>query len=60
MKTYKYKIAKFKPDGNVFWYKEHFVEAEDRNSAIKLIHDIHKKCGYLAGIDYEFVYVVEV
>jgi hypothetical protein len=60
MKTFKYKIAGFSPDGIFLWSKEDSLEANDRVIAIKLIHDSHKKAGYIAGVDYQFIYIIEV
>ena len=60
MKTYKYKIAHFTPDGIFLWSKEHKIEAKYIEVAFgKLLREMSEK-GYSVNVDYELIYLTEV
>ncbi|MBK7380798.1 MAG: hypothetical protein IPJ03_17710 [Ignavibacteriales bacterium] len=60
MKQYKFKIARFTPDGLLLWSVEGTKTAANSVFAERIITNEMTGKGYVAGVDYEIVSLAQV
>ena len=61
MKTFRYKIGKYTPDGKTLrWYVEHTIEGIDKDDAAKKISQLWYEKGYYALIDFDLLEVTPI
>lgn len=60
MKQFRFKIARFTPDGLLLWSVEGTKTAGNSVFAERMIVNEMTGKGYVAGVDFEIVYLAEV
>ena len=60
MKKFRFKLARFTPDGLLLWSVENVKIAKSAIFAERMINNEMSGKGYIAGVDFEIVYLAEV